>query len=155
MRILILFFFTGITFGQKLHHQTLSANGQVATTISGIRVSQSIGQQSTTGTSIKNNLIVSQGFQQNNINSKVFSSNHTIVYPNPITDFVNFKMTTAVKGKISFLLFDVQGKLIFQKEKEADGLILSITNLALPAGKYFIKLEGENYSFKTSILKSK
>ncbi len=159
MRILILFFFTGITFGQQLHRQMLSASGQVVTTPKGIKVSQTIAQQSATGTSIKKGVFVSQGFQQSNRKAAVALNempfNETTVFPNPISDYINFKMTIPVEGKIAFSLFDVQGKRIVYQEKEAIDQVLTITNLALAAGKYFVKLEGNKYSFRTTILKSK
>jgi hypothetical protein len=158
MKILFLFFFTGVSFGQQLHRQMLSANGQVATTPKGVKVSQTIGQQSTTGTAVYGKMIVSQGFQQSKSAAaavKALPENKTIVYPNPFTDQVNFRMTKPVEGKILFSLFDVQGRLLIYLEKEAIEHLLTIPNLNLPAGKYFVKLEGSNYLYFTAILKYK
>lgn len=156
IRILILFF-SGIAFGQKLQHQMISASGQFVTTLKGIKVSQTVAQQSVIGTSIKKGVIFSQGFQQNNIqfiDSSFKNTNKTIVFPNPITDHINFKMTNAVKGYIRFSLYDVQGKLVVFQKKEANDLVLNIINLSLPSGQYFATLEGNNYSFNAIILKS-
>jgi hypothetical protein len=158
MRILFLFFFTGISFGQQLHRQMLSANGQSATTSQGVKVSQTIGQQSTTGTAVHGAMIVSQGFQQGKsaiAAVKPLPENKTTVYPNPFNDQVNFRMTHPVEGKILVSLFDVQGRLLMHQEKEAQDQLLAISNLNLPAGEYFVKLEGSNYVYSTAILKSK
>lgn len=152
IRILILFFCSGVLFGQRLQRQMISANGKVVSTSSGIKVSHSIAQQSITGTSIKEGMVVSQGFQQNNISLNEATSNYTTVFPNPVIDHVNFKMTTPVIGKIAFSLYDVQGKLLVRKEKEAENTLLTITDLSFPSGKYFVTLDGTNYSFKTSII---
>ena len=157
MRFLFLFFFTGIAFGQQLHRQMLSARGKVATTSKGIVVSQTFAQQSTIGTSIKGKMIVSQDFQQSKSSSAVPKKpieNKTTVFPNPITDQVNFKMDHPVPGKIYFSLFDIHGRLLEHQEKEAPDQPLTINNLMLDAGEYFVKLEGPNYSFGTAILKS-
>ncbi len=158
MRMLFLFFVTGISFGQQLHRQMLSANGQVASTSKGVKVSQSIGQQSTTGTAVQGKMIVSQGFQQSKSSIAAIKSlpeNKTTVYPNPFSDYINFRMSNPVEGKIKFSLFDVQGRLLVYQEKEAQDQELTVSNLNLPAGEYFVKLEGSNYVYSTAILKSK
>lgn len=158
MRMLFVFFFTGISFGQQLHRQMLSASGQVATTSKGVKVSQTIGQQSTTGTAVQGTMIVSQGFQQSKsaiAAVKPLPENKTTVYPNPFTDYLNFRMSSPVEGTITFSLFDVQGRLLVYQEREALDQVLTISNLNLPAGEYFVKLEGRNYLFSTAILKSK
>jgi hypothetical protein len=115
-------------------------------------------QQSTIGTSVNGKMIVSQGFQQSKSSSAAPLKpieNKTTVFPNPITDQVNFKMDHPVPGKISFSLFDIHGRLLEHQEKEAPNQLLTINNLMLAAGEYFVKLEGTNYSFGTAILKSK
>jgi hypothetical protein len=64
-------------------------------------------------------------------------------------------MTHPVEGKILVSLFDVQGRLLMHQETEAQDQRLTISNLNLPAGEYFVKLEGSNYVYSTAILKSK
>jgi len=44
--------------------------------------------------------------------------------------------------------------ILFQ-EKEAIDTLLSITNLLIASGEYVVKLDGNRYSFTTTILKSK
>ena len=158
MRILILLFFSILTFGQKLHHQMLSAQGSVAVTAKGLIVSQSIAQQSNIGTFGKGKVMVSQGFQQSKLTAKPATNSSaisTVVYPNPFVDFVSFRFSTPVTGKISISIFDLHGRLLLSKEKEAVGNILTVDNLVLPAGEYAIKLHGNRFYFNTTILKSK
>jgi hypothetical protein len=77
------------------------------------------------------------------------------VYPNPVVDVLNFKFSAPVTGKIAVSIFDIHGRLILFQEKEAIDTILSITNLLIASGEYVVKLDGNRYSFTTTILKSK
>ena len=158
MKVVVLFFFCSLMYGQKLHHQMLSAQGGVATTSKGVKVSQTIAQQGAIGTSATKKAIVSQGFQQSKISNAAIVKNdaiNTLVYPNPVEDVVNFKFSAPVEGKIAVSIFDIHGRLLLYQEKEAEDTILTITNLLLAAGEYFVKLDGNRYSFATTILKSK
>jgi hypothetical protein len=145
-------------FGQQLHHHMLSAQGKSATTNKGIKVTQTIAQQSSIGTSSKGKVIVSSGFQQSkisNVQPIVNDAITTLVYPNPIEDIINFKFSSPVNGKIAVSIYDIHGRLLVFQEKEAENNLLTINNLLLAAGEYFVKLDGERYSFSTTILKSK
>ncbi|WP_310594451.1 T9SS type A sorting domain-containing protein [Flavobacterium sp.] len=158
MKVVVLFFFCSLMYGQKLHHQMLSAQGGVATTSKGFKVSQTIAQKGVIGTSATKKAIVSQGFQQSKISNAAIVKNdaiNTLVYPNPVEDIVNFKFSAPVEGKIAVSIFDIHGRLLLYQEKEAEDNILTITNLLLAAGEYFVKLDGNRYSFVTTILKSK
>ena len=158
MKVVILFFFCSLMYGQKLHHQMLSAQGGVATTSKGMKVSQTIAQQGAIGTSATKKVVLSQGFQQSKISNTAISKVDaiaTLVYPNPVVDEVNFKFSTPVNGKIAVSIFDIHGRLLLFQEKEAVDNILTIQNLLLAAGVYFVKLDGNRYSFSTTILKSK
>lgn len=133
----------------------LSAQGSVSQTVSGIKVSQTIAQQATTGTTTSAKIILSQGFQQSKISNKTIVNQAitTLIYPNPIVDFINFKFSDPIEGKINFSLFDIHGRLVFYEEKEAIQNILTITNLTLANGEYFAKLEAKKYFFTTKIIK--
>ena len=158
MKVVILFFFCSLMYGQKLHHQMLSAQGGVATTSKGMKVSQTIAQQGAIGTSTTKKVVLSQGFQQSKISNTAISKVDaiaTLVYPNPVVDEVNFKFSTPVNGKIAVSIFDIHGRLLLFQEKEAVDNILTLNNLLLAAGEYFVKLDGNKYSFSTTILKSK
>lgn len=159
MKVILFLFYSSLLFSQKLHRQTLSAQGKTAIATNGIKVSQSIAQLSSIGTTTREKIIVSQGFQQSNVSvtakNTTPTSITTTVYPNPFIDVVYFKFTEAVDGPISISVFDMQGRLILFQEKEAIENLLTIPNLLLAAGKYLVKLKSKKYSFSTIILKSK
>lgn len=158
MKVVVLFFFCSLMYGQKLHHQMLSAQGGVATTSKGIKVSQTVAQQGAIGTAATPKIILGQGFQQSkisNVQSIVNDAITTLVYPNPVEDNVNFKFSIPVNGKIAVSIFDIHGRLLLFQEKEASNNMVTINNLLLAAGEYFVKLDGNQYSFSTKILKSK
>jgi hypothetical protein len=158
MKVVVMLLFSSVLFGQKLHRQMIAAQGGVVATSKGYKVSQSIAQQGTVGTYTSKKGIVSQGFQQSKISNKaplITDAITTLVYPNPVLDVVNFKLSKPVDGKIAVSFFDVNGRLIFSQEKELVNNTITITNLMLASGEYFVKLEGNNYSFGTAILKLK
>ena len=145
-------------YGQQLHHHMLSAQGGVTTTSTGIKVTSTIAQQVAVGTFSSKSGIVSQGFQQSKISNIAPLPTDliaTLVYPNPIVDVVNFKLSKPVDGKIAVSFFDANGRLVHFQERELINNTITITNLMLSDGQYFVKLEGNNYSFGTAILKSK
>jgi hypothetical protein len=158
MKVVFLFLFSSIMFGQKLHRHMMSAQGGVVATSQGHKVSQTIAQQGAVGTFSSKSGIVSQGFQQSKISNKAPLPTDlitTLVYPNPVIDVVNFKLSKPVDGKIAVSFFDVNGRLVHFQERELTNNTITITNLMLSDGQYFVKLEGNNYSFGTVILKSK
>ena len=119
--VVILFFLCSIGYSQKLHHHTLAAQGGVSATSTGVKVSQTIAQQGAIGTSISSKVILGQGFQQSKISkSAPIKTNliSTLVYPNPIVDVVNFKLSQPVEGKIAVSIFDINGRLVLFQEKE-------------------------------------
>jgi hypothetical protein len=158
MKVVFLFLFSTIMFGQKLHHHMMAAQGGVVATSQGYKVSQTIAQQGAVGTFSSKSGIVSQGFQQSKISNKAPLPTDlitTLVYPNPVIDVVNFKLSKPVDGKIAVSFFDVNGRLVHFQERELINNTITITNLMLSDGQYFVKLDGNNYSFGTAILKSK
>lgn len=158
MKVVFLFLFSTIMFGQKLHHHMMAAQGGVVATSQGFKVSQTVAQQGAVGTFSSKSGIVGQGFQQSKISNKAplpIDVITTLVYPNPVTDVVNFKLSKSVDGKIAVSFFDANGRLVHFQERELTNNTITITNLMLSDGQYFVKLEGNNYSFGTAILKSK
>jgi len=142
-------------FGYKLQRQMLSAQGSVSTTISGVKVSQSIAQLSAIGTSVKEKAIFSQGFQQSRVSNKIQYPPITIttlVYPNPVSDFLNFKFSAPVLGKISISIFDVLGRLLLYREEDSINNLLTVSGLTLADSEYFVTLKAINYSYSTKIL---
>lgn len=136
----------------------LSSQGTTTRTSGGITVRQSVGQQSTIGNFRGSNLIVGQGFLQNNkmkIKSPPVISITTITYPNPFIDKVNFQFSLPISGPIKISIFDIMGRLVYNKEKMSYENTLTIDNLFFAQGEYFVKLTAKNYNYSTTLLKSK
>lgn len=159
MKYLLLLF--TITFqGQTLHHQMLSAQGTSTEMTNGMRVRQTVGQQSTIGTSSNKEYVVMQGFQQN-LWANYIASNKidviegitAITYPNPFTDFINFQFSKAISDEISISIFDILGRLIYQDKKKIDNNILTIDLARLPTSQFLVRLSTKDLNYYTKITK--
>jgi hypothetical protein len=154
----ILLLFCSSFYGQYLHHQTLSSQGNSTTLSNGITVKQSIGQQSVIGNS-KNEFIIQQGYQQNYwakiISSSTITNNLTILtYPNPFISNVNFQFSKPMEEDITITVFDVAGRLISQQKKKATDMLLTINLVSLPNSAYLVRLSNSQLNHYTKILKS-
>ena len=159
MKKLILLFFGLSMHGQNLHHQMLSSQGASTHLTNGVVVRQTVGQQSPIGNTRTSNSIVGQGFQQSSSNKSVKTQNNitinTIVYPNPFIDKVNFQFSGPIQGVIKIMLYDITGKLVYNIEKLPVQNTLTIDNLFVAEGEYFVKLSAKNYTYSTNLLKTK
>ena len=157
LKIILLLMVTFSGFSQSLHHQMLSSQG--ATSLAGgFKVSQTIGQQSVIGNYRGTDVMVGQGFQQSFLMKSVKAPVITITtstYPNPFIDQINFEFSTDISGPIKFSLYDVMGRLVATQEKQATDTILTITELSLAEGEYFVKLSAKNFNYSTNLLKTK
>lgn len=157
MKIILFLFITLSGFSQSLHHQMLSSQG-TSTTAGGFKVSQTIGQLSVIGNYRGSDVIVGQGFQQSRNMKTVKAPVITVTtttYPNPFVDQINFEFSSVISGPIKFSLYDVMGRLVAYQEKTATDTILTINELSLSEGEYFVKLSAKNYNYSTNLLKSK
>jgi hypothetical protein len=145
-------------YSQSMHHQMLSAQGTGTQLSNGVYVSQTIGQQSVIGTSTKDGVTYSQGFQQS-VWSKYLNQNAalssitTITYPNPFVQTVNFQFSKPLSDVISVTVYDIRGRLIYQEDKKAVENILTIELPQLASSNYLVKLFATNYTYYTQILK--
>ena len=156
--VVLIFCCTSISmYSQRLHHQMLSAQGKSTTTSDGLYVSQTIGQQSATGTSKNDGVYYSQGFQQSIWASYIKSTMNnpitTITYPNPFVETVNFQFSQAITDVISVMVFDIRGRLVFQEDKKAIQNTLTVALPMLAASNYLVKLIAPNYNYYTQIIK--
>ena len=158
MKYLLLLF--SISFhGQVLHHQMLSSQGRTNKLSNGLIISQTIAQQSLTGNS-SGDYVVIQGFQQS-VWGKYIASNKTeeidgikiITYPNPFTETVNFQFSEPITDMVSISVFDILGRLIYEKNKIPINAILTINLGMLPTSKYLVRLKTTKLNYYTQILK--
>ena len=159
MRYTLLLFLCLNTFiyGQTLHHQMLSTQGNSVVLNDGTFISQTVGQQSAIGNTTKNGYTTGQGYQQivwgKYINSNITSNITTTTYPNPFIQSVNFQFSKPINETISIAIFDVRGRLIYQQEKRATSNILTIDLEPIASSNYLVKLSSPNYTYYTQILK--
>ncbi len=148
--------FTITLQGQVLHHQMLSSQGLSKKMSDGSIIRQTIGQQSLTGNSNKN-YIVMQGFQLG-ISGKKSTSNSlddikTITYPNPFVGTLNFTFSKPITENIEVYAYDIGGHLILRQTRKLENNILTIIMPEIPKGEYFIRLLAKSYSYTGKILK--
>jgi len=156
LKIILFLFITISGFSQTLHHQMLSSQC-TSTTVGVLKVSQTIGQLSVIGNYRGTDLIVGQGFQQSHLMKTIKSPVITVVtttYPNPFIDHINFEFSSVISGPIKFSLYDVLGRLVASEEKRATDTLLTISELSLAEGQYFVKLSAKNYNYSTNLLKT-
>jgi hypothetical protein len=159
--IIITFFlvFGSSIIGQNLQRQMVSAQGNSIALTNGMYISQSIGQQSITGTSLKNNFTLSQGYQQSLWNSYIKTNDISLLsiktYPNPFFDTINFQFSNPISLPVKITLFDITGKIVLQQTRLANLTLITISNIQLPSGAYLVYLSADKFNYYTKIIQSK
>lgn len=140
---------------QSVSRQMISSQGASITTSTGLKVTQTIGQQSATGNS-KGDVIVQQGFQQSFWRTHLASSTNSNInvktYPNPVTDFLNFEFLDFYNQKLTIAIFDINGRLVYNRNLKVEDSLFTLNLSKLEAGKYLIRLTGLNLSYYTKII---
>jgi hypothetical protein len=156
--LLLLFSFT--FYGQVLHHQMISSQGQTIATPSGLVINQTVGQQSITGNTKSKEAAVVQGFQQSFWSSYIAENKidvvqgiTTVAYPNPFTETINFQFSMPITDEITILIFDILGRLIYQQKSRIDSTILTIDLSRLPTSEFLVRLTATNFNYYTKIIK--
>ena len=129
----------------------ISASGGEATGIGGT-VSYSVGQL-LSNMNIGSNGTVTQGVQQT-IEFVVLSNPELIAltlsavtYPNPTTDYIVLSLTDATLTDLSYIMFDLQGRLITKGKVEQEATQIAMKNLSI--GVYILKVNRHNQELKT------
>jgi len=157
MKYLIIFLFPAIVFSQELHHEMISSQGKNIELESGIYVTQSIGQQSVTGSSYDSSNKIIQGYQQSYWRNLIVSTSPVSInitfYPNPVTDVVNFNFSNLETSKVSVMIFDYAGRNLVNSEIDI-AAFKSVLNVSmLPSGSYLIYLHNNKINYYTKIIK--
>ncbi len=81
------------------------------------------------------------------------------VYPNPFEEQFHLQFTTAISGKTSINLHDIQGRIVKSiarsLELESGDHKFDVSTGDLPPGMYLINVQHENYSTTTRIVKTR
>ena len=106
-----------------------------------------------------NDAVLTQGFHQGNISITAIQESLELnleisAFPNPATDMVIVKIESYKSEKLSFTLFDANGKLILKQELNSYETDIPLDKYA-PA-IYFLKVYDDSKEIKTfKIIKSK
>jgi Secretion system C-terminal sorting domain len=135
--------------GDLQAQEATTSTGGVATGTGGT-VSYSIGQ--VFYTAIGTNGSATQGVQQAYVISTVTGIPSAIgielsVYPNPTTDLLNLNVGNYDNGKLSYQLYDLQGKLLENKKIVGSSSVIKMKNL--PSSTYFLNVANDQAKVKT------
>lgn len=144
-------------YGQIIHHQALSSQGKGIKLSNGLYVSQIIGRQYIVGNFSKkegaNGKVFQKNLKKTDVENKKKPSITTINYPNPFINSINFQFSNSIEDVITVRIADVQGRLVFQQEKKANGNILTIELGHLNNSIYTIQLSALNFIYSAKIIK--
>ena len=153
--ITLLLAFTSNTVSAQLHHQIICSQGSTSKTASGVIATQTIGQTSVTGTYDNLSFKIGQGYQQafwgriiNEQNSPDFEVS---VYPNPFEN--DFNILYNGEGLMSVSIYDVAGKLIYNKDHLFTTPQKTISVDAISSGVYLVKLQSNKLNYFTKLIK--
>jgi hypothetical protein len=155
----ILTFSCFLSFGQKLHHQMITAQGGTFVAKNGLIVRQSIGQMSAIGNASVGSIILQQGFQQSLFTQSfavpTFNLNTigTTVYPNPFNGPLTVVFSAPITNDLSVSLFNMTGLSLYTKSFTTPQSVLNFNFDTLPAGSYILRITARNYSFSKIIIK--
>ncbi len=153
-KILILFIIALLinsTIAQTISPQVISSAGDNYNN-STYQLDWSIGEV-LTETYFKNQIFVSQGFQQgnfviSNISENKLSNIEIIVFPNPTSNYVTIEITENdfVSNNLEFIITDINGKII--QTGKFTSQIYQIDFFEFSVGTYFINIVHNNQSIK-------
>jgi len=155
--LFFLLFLGSTLFAQKIHHQMFASQGANVKLANGMKINQSVGQQSTIGNYSSAKGIVGQGYIQSMVSiSKTSPAKIAItavVYPIPFTDVLNFRFSEPIEGNVQVTIYDIRGRLLYSKETTPLLNIVMISELYFSEGTYFVKLEAKDVIYSSQIVK--
>lgn len=153
----ILTFSCFLSFGQKLHHQMITAQGSTFIAKNGLVVRQSVGQMSAIGNASTGSIIFQQGFQQSLISQffPMYNVNTilTTIYPNPFNGPLSVVFSEPIANNLTVSVFNMSGFSVLTKSFTTPQSVLNFNLDTLPVGSYVIHVNAKNYSFSKIIIK--
>ena len=70
-----------------------------------------------------------------------------VTYPNPTRDYIVLSLTDATLTDLSYIMFDLQGRLITKGKVEQEATQIAMKNLSI--GVYILKVNRHNQELKT------
>lgn len=158
--VLLLFLFCQIATGQILKKETLSSQGSshfVYANNKSYYILESIGQGSVIQTFNASNYSLRQGFLQpvsaSALTSSVDSNLEATIYPNPFTTQVTIQFNEPVLDELNVSLYDVLGRLIFEKTYQPNQQI-TITMNSVVSGQYLLYVKMRSQVLKAKLIKN-
>jgi hypothetical protein len=92
----------------------------------------------------KGDKTITQGFQQANLTVSMVKELKDLdfsisAFPNPTEDILTLKLTKDDVSGLQYILFDINGKLLFQKNLETNQTVINVHQLA--KGFYILKVQ--------------
>ena len=138
-----------IATGSVSAQTVFSANGGTAT-VAGTQVSWTVGEP-VVATVSDGNSTLTQGFQQSKLTVTAIDDLQVQgveikVYPNPTSDYVTVHFSNTIEKPV-YLLFDLSGRLIEQKNIESTGTKIDMSGYS--GGSYILKLRTAKQPLQT------
>ena len=89
---------------------------------------------------------------QGSFEESIFVSTTPIIYPNPVEEKLNVFINQELEN-VDILLFDINGRLIYQESENLDSSTFEVGFDTFPSGIYFLRVSGINYKEDFKILK--
>jgi hypothetical protein len=146
--LILLLFTSNLLLSQKIGRDIISASGGVLTE-TGLQLSWTIGQSGLAGTMNSIDLILTQGFEQENDDQLVAIINidHQEVvvdlFPNPVMTDASLKINSELTAHYSWILFDCNGLPVIKSQNQlilADSIIEKIPSNDLKPGMYYLQV---------------
>jgi len=100
------------------------------------------------GTPTTNGVIMYDGENSNNNINDLAASNELKLYPNPTSDFVNFKTTTSDHYIVT--LYNITGQEVLINYFSGNTHLLNLQNI--PKGYYLLKITSDNSSYSEKLI---
>jgi len=156
----ILFGFFSISMGaQNLQRSSLGSSGsstEITSSDNTYYISQSVGQNSVTGTLINGENAIRQGYQQPPIRVEIISEDSSgleaFIFPNPVETYVTIQFSEVLKTVINIVVYDITGKVILEN-KEAPTNSFNVDMSSYSSGVYLLNITSGKRKFTARLIK--
>jgi hypothetical protein len=143
--------------GQTLRNTSLVSMGNTAHSIpgQGLMIQQSIGQSSVTGVFANSSVRISQGFLRGIrvVPTEIKRPFEAIAFPNSFSESITFRFTTEHQEVTQVLIYDVQGKRVYEANHLPKNKEIQLNLPYLATGVYVAHLRSGNKFVQSRIIK--
>ncbi|MBM3425517.1 MAG: T9SS type A sorting domain-containing protein [Bacteroidetes bacterium] len=143
--------------GQTLRNASLVSMGNAAHGIpeQGLVIQQSIGQSSVTGVFASTSVRISQGFLRGIrvVSKEIKLPFEVIAFPNSFSERVTFRLNTEQEEVIQVLIYDAQGKRVYEANHLPKNKEIQLDLAFLATGMYVTHLRSRNQFVQSRLIK--